>query len=269
MKKARIEYRYLRFFRKTKILHLPEEWTDLTDRQFAACAKMYTETVTDAAFIAAFFGIKKSLARRMKPFLQYRLLDTVGFIASPQASVNFFYLRKIPGTNLVAPENRLKNINFEHFMIFDSLFFDYLGDANAATKKEEALSKFIAALYIKKKETVTKIDIDLRAGYIAKKVDKAMQYAIFLNYTFIRRWLALAYPFLFGFADEAEPEKDKRKPRSHKKTNRPDWIDFLDTLVGDDIVHYEKYRQMACNIIFRTANKRIKNYTKHGNSKRF
>ncbi|MDR2086006.1 MAG: hypothetical protein LBP72_02405 [Dysgonamonadaceae bacterium] len=257
MKEVRIEYPFLFVFRKTTILHVPEEWIDLSGPQFAVCARVFTENISDEEFIAGFFGIKKSLAKRVDKFHQYKLIETVEFISNPKATINFFFLPEIPGTGLLAPEKKLKDITFEHFSIFDSLFFDYVND-----KKEESLAKFIAALYLKKKEKITGIDFTARVRFIAEKVDKSTQYAIFLNYTFIRKWLSKIFPHLFGFVED-DPDEPKRKTIRPKKPNRPDWITVLDGLVGEDIINYERYKQLPCIVVFRTINKRIKNYN-HG-----
>jgi hypothetical protein len=256
MKEVRIEYPVLFFFRKTKIIQVPQEWIDLTGRQFAVCSKMFMEPVTDIAFISEFFGIKQSLAKRLDKFLQYKLIELAEFVANPKAIVNFFYLADIPGTGLKAPDKKLKGITFEHFSLFDTLFFDYMND-----RKEESLVKFIAALYLKDGEIVTKIDFTSRTNFIAQKVDQSTQYAIFLNYTFIRKWLSKPYPLLFGFEDDPEEKKSKA---IQKKPNRPDWISILDGLVGEDIVNYEKYKQIPCIVAFRTINKRIQTYNKYG-----
>jgi hypothetical protein len=256
-KEVKIEYPFLFFFRKTKIIQAPGEWVDLNSRQFAVCAKVFLEQVSDLDFISEFFGIKKSLVKRLNKFYQYKLIELIEFISSPKAGVNFFYLKKIPGTGLKAPAEKLKGITFEHFALFDTLFFDYMNDS-----KEESLCKFIATLYLKDGEKATEIDIDSRMDFIAKKVDKSTQYAIFLNYTFIRKWLSKPYPLLFGFEEE-DPEEKKTRIRP-KKPNRPDWNAVIDSLVGDDIIHYEKYKQIPCLTAFRTINKRIQTYNRYG-----
>jgi hypothetical protein len=258
MKEVRIEYPFLFVLRKTKVLQVPEEWIDLNERQFAVCSRIFTETISDIEFIAGFFGIKKSFAKRLDKFYQYKLIELVEFISNPKATVNFFYLQEIPGTGLMAPDKQLMNVTFDHFSAFDSLFFDYVND-----KKEESLAKFIAALYLKKGETVTGFNFDSRVNFIAKRVDKSTQYAVFLNYTFIRKWLSRPFPLLFGFTEE-DPDKLKHKTLRTKKPNRPNWISILDGLVGEDIINYERYRQLPCIAVFRTINKRIQTYNKYG-----
>jgi len=256
MKEVKIDYSFLFFFRKTKTIRVPEEWSDLNSRQFAVCSRIFVEAVPDITFISEFFGIKKALARRTDKFCQYKLIELAGFVSNPKAVVNFFYLAEIRGTGLLCPEKKLNGVTMEQFSIFDTLFFDYINDP-----KETALCRFIAVLYLKEGEKATQIDFASRVDFIARKMDKTTQYAIFLNYTFIRKWLSKTYPLLFGF--EEAPEKHTGKVRA-KKPNRPDWNSILDGLVGDDIIHYEQYRQIPCIIAFRTINKRIQTYNKNG-----
>ena len=216
------------------------------------------EPVTDIQFISGFFGIKKSLSKRLDKFYQYKLIELAGFIAGPKATVNFFYLQEIPGTGLKAPGKRLHGVTFERFILFDTLFFDYIND-----RKENVLANFIAILCLKNNETLNEIDIDERVDFILKKVDKCTQYAIFLNYTFIRKWLSKPYPWLFGFKED-DPDEPAKRSIQPKKPNRPDWNVVLDGLVGDDIIHYENYKQISCIVAFRTINRRIQIYNKYG-----
>jgi hypothetical protein len=166
-------------------------------------------------------------------------------------------LPEIPATGLTAPDKRLKNVSFEHFSLFDTFFFDYVNG-----RKEESQALFTASLYLQKGETVTAIDFAERVNFIAKNVDKSTQYTIFLNCTFIRKWLSKPFPYLFGFTEE-DPDESKKKIRTGKP-NRPDWNGILDALAGDDVLHYEQYKQISCLVAFRTVNNRIKNYSKYG-----
>ena len=253
MKEVRIEDR-----RKVIIIQVPEEWIELTGPQFAICCKTYIEPVTDIEFISEFFGIEKSLAKRLDKFQQYKLIELAGFIANPKAMVDFFYLKEIPDTGLQAPGKHLRDVTFEQFMIFDSLFFDYMNE-----QKDNLLTKFIATLYLNENEKVTGFNIDQRVNFISENVDKSTQYAIFLNYTFIRKWLSKPYPWLFGFKEE-DPDEPEKKNLRPKKPNRPDWNAILYGLIGDDIIHYEEYRQIPCTVAFRTINKRIQTYNQYG-----
>jgi hypothetical protein len=280
MKEVRIEYRRWSIFRKHNDLRAPESWIDLTAGQFTVCAKIHTDRLRDEDFIAGFFGISKRIARRLAKFEQYRLIELASFAADPKSTVNFFYIEKIRGASLFAPEKKLYNVTIEHFMLFDTFFFDYLNEPS-----DENLARFVACLYLKKKikikrwkmvrekEKVTDVEISHRVNLIAKKVDKSTQYAIFLNYTFVRKWLAKAFPLLFVFREPGdEDEKPSKRTRRKQpvarpgKKNRPDWVDIFDSFVGDDIIHYDRYKQIPCTLVFRQINRRIADYNKlkHG-----
>ncbi|MDR1098009.1 MAG: hypothetical protein LBL57_07755 [Tannerella sp.] len=276
MKEVRIEYRRWGIFRKRIDLRAPESWIDLTAGQFATCAKVHTDRLQDEDFIAGFFGTGKRIARRLTKFEQYRLIELANFAADPKSTVNFFYIEKIRCASLFAPEKKLHGITIEHFMLFDTFFFDYLNEPN-----DDNLAKFIACLYLKgrvkimkwktviEKEKVTEVDFSRRVELISRCADKSTQYAIFLNYTFVRKWLAKAFPLLFVFRepgdDDGKPSKRTRRKQpaaSPGKRNRPDWVAIFDNFVGDDIIHYDRYRQIPCTLVFRQINRRIADYNK-------
>jgi hypothetical protein len=262
MRRVRIEYRYLFLFRRKIEIEVAEKWEDLSERQFAVCTRLLTEHVPDERFISEFFGISRRLVRKFSGFERYRLIECAGFISEPKAVVNGFFLKSVPGTSLHAPEPRLKNVSFEQFMLFDTLFFDYVN-----SHKDSDLCKFIACLYLKKGEQVSDFDFGSRVGYVGRKVDKATMYAIFMNYIFIRKWLSKAFGYLFEYR-ERNPEEDKKKTGAKNKdsANRPDWNSIFDSFIGDDILHEEDYKKMRCIRAFKTINNRIKKY-RDGKSK--
>jgi len=257
MRNIRIEYKSFFFFRKKISIEIPERWEDLSERQFAVCAKLFIQHVPDTVFISEFFGIKKGIVEELSKFEQYKLIECAGFVSDPKAKVNHFYLKSILGTNLLSPEPRLRNISFEQFMLFDTFFFDYINDP-----KEENLRKFIACLYTKKGETISDFNFEERVKYISKKADSSILYAIFLNYTFIRKWLSGAFTSLFEYK-ESDPD-EKPSTLNNKKPNRPDWNSIFDGFMGDDILNEEGYKNTRCIRAFKTINHRIKTYKQHG-----
>lgn len=258
MRHVRIEYRYLFFFRRKIEIEVPDKWEDLSERQFAICSRLFTEHVPDERFISEFFGISRKLVRKFSGFERYRLIECAGFISEPKAVVNSFFLTSIPGTFLHSPESRLKNVSFEQFMLFDTLFFDYVN-----SHKESDLCKFVACLYLKKGEQVQDFDFESRVDYVRRKVDKATMYAIFMNYIFIRKWLSKAFGYLFEYKERDTAEDKKKagaKNRPSGQSDRPDWNTIFDSFIGDDILHEEDYKKMRCIRAFKAINNRIKNY---------
>lgn len=254
MRKVRIEYPRFFFFHKQKDIEVPEKWEELSERQFSICTKLFIQHVPDDQFISEFYGISKKLVNKFSKFEQYKLIECAGFISDPKAKVNYFYLKSIPGTYLHSPEPRFKNISFEQFMLFDTFFFDYINDP-----KEINLRKFIACLYTKENEDISDFNFENRLKYITKKIDNATMYAIFLNYTFIRKWLSGAFSSLFEYK-ESDPDENKEEPVKTKKPNRPDWNAILDGFMGDDILHEEQYKKIKCIRAFKTINNRIKHF---------
>lgn len=258
MKKVKIAYPFLLFFRREKNIDVPEDWMDLSGSQFAVCSEVITGTVTDEVFISKFYGINKSLVKRFSKYEQFKLIECAEFITNPKAIVNFFYLKSIPGTGLSAPEKRLQNVSFEQFMLFDTFFFDYVNDP-----KEYHLHKFVAALYLKKGEFLTSINFEKRVSYVSKHVSRSSLDAIFLNYTFIRKWLSSVFKFLFEY-NEQDKEEKQEKGRETTTPNRPDWNSILDGFIGEDVLNEQRYRRISCIRAFKTINKRIQIYKTNG-----
>lgn len=254
MRKIRIEYPRLFFFWKQKDIDVPEKWEELSEKQFSVCTKLFIQHVPDNQFISEFYSITKRLVNKFSKFEQYKLIECAEFISNPKAKVNYFYLKSIPGTYLHSPEPRLKNILFEQFILFDTFFFDYINDP-----KEINLQKFIACLYTKENENISDFHFENRLKYIAKNIDNTTMYAIFLNYTFIRKWLSGSFSSLFEYKESDFIDK-KAGYVKNKKHNRPDWNAILDGFMGDDVLHEEQYKKIKCIRAFKTINTRIKRF---------
>lgn len=263
MRKVEIPYS-TRFLRRDRLktIDVPERWEDLHPHQYEACAMIHINPTTDENFVASFYQLPKWLVAKLTKFELYKLTELTGFAVKPNGSTNFFYLEEIPGTSLLSPTNRLGNVTMEHFALFDTFYFQYINDAT-----EDKLIKFVSALYLKKKEKITEIDIEKRMKYISKNVDKYTLYAIFMNYMFLRKWLSKSFTDLFddAEADETRPSRRKYvKPAPVKKGNNlPDWVSIIDGMVGEDVLKYDEYTQMPCIRAFKLIDKRIKNYRKN------
>jgi len=259
MKNVKVQYRILGI-KKTKEIQVPERWDQMNADQFSVCASMHVKPVTEVEFISRFFCISKYLVKKFNKFEIYKLSQLAQFAAYPTGSTNFFFIKHIPGIfKLLAPEPKLRNVSFEQFAIFDTLFFEY-----AYESTPENLYRFVAMLYTFDGEEVTKIEIDRRVTYFKKHVDDATLHAIYLNYVFIRKWLSKSFPFLFDDAEKSmQTKRITTKPKSNKK-NLPDWNGILDAVIGDDVLHYKDYRKTPCVILFKTVNNKIKDF-RNGN----
>ena len=238
-------------------IDVAERWEDLRPAQFEVCARLHVAPPEDEVFLQEFFGLKKSLIRQLTKFEIFRLIDMVGFAVKPEGTTNHFYLEEIPGTGLKAPSAKLGSVSMEQFALVDTCFFEYANDPD-----EKKLARFVAALYLKKGEVLTKINFTKRVDFVQNKVDKCTMYAIFLNYIFIRKWLARSFRFLFEEGSD-EPVRHKSARAEKAKNKLPKWVDIIDNFVGEDILNYDKYTQLNCIRAFKVMNSRIKNFNKN------
>lgn len=255
MRKLKIEYKRFFFFRKARELEVPERWHELNREQFSVSSDIYLKSVSDIDFVSRYFNIPKRIVRRFSKFELYKLTELCTFAANPNGQANFFYLSEIPGTGLFSPKPKFRDVDFEHFALFDTYFFMYVRD-----EKEDDLCRFIAALYLKKGESVTEIDFEKRAGYVKKYVNEATRNSIFMNYIFIHKWLEKPFPYLFESKPEDERKKTGKEAVKKMPAKLPDWNGILDAFVGDDILNYEKYKRTNCILMFKRINARIKNH---------
>lgn len=258
MKQIKVIYPYL-FWTREKTIECPASWEEMNGRQFLLAVKLQFEQVDDISVVSEFLGLSRRLVARFDSFQLYSLTNLIEFIVFPKATLNRFYINRIPKTKLVAPADKLRNVDMKRFMLFDTLFFDYLNH-----KKEDDLVRMIAMLYLGPNETTDTIDIADRIRYIEKHVDKITMNAILLNYIFIRKWLAKAYPYVFSFNEKEEKETTRNKPDPAMKPNRPDWIGIMDDFIGDDFVNSDNYYRKRAMDVFRIINRRIINFKKHG-----
>ncbi len=255
MRKLKIEYKRFFFFRKTRQLEIPERWHELNREQFSVCSDIYLKPVTDVQFVSRFFGVPKRVVKKLSKFELYKLTELCTFAARPNGAVNFFYMPAIPGTGLHSPKPKFRDVSFEQFAIFDTYYFMYVRDQG-----DNDLCRFIAALYLKPGEDVTDIDFEKRVKFVRKHVDEATQNAIFMNYTFVRKWLEKPFPHLFESKPEEDRESRKKRVEKQQDVSLPNWIEILDAFVGDDILNYEKYKKTNCILMFKRINARIKNH---------
>ena len=255
-----VDLKYKGFWGKERTQHIdvPERWEDLRPHQFEVCARLHIDPPSDEVFLQAFFGLKKKHISKLTKFEIYKLTDMVGFAVTPSGTTNHFYIEEIPGTGLKSPAAKLGSVNMEQFALLDTCFFEY-----ANKPDEKNLARFVAAVYLKKGEMLTKIDFTKRVEMVSKKVDKSTQYAVFLNYIFIRKWLSRSFRFLFEEGDEKPTGRRKYNKPEKAASKLPKWVDIIDNFVGEDILNYDQYIHMNCIRAFKVMNTRIKNFKKN------
>jgi len=259
-----ISIKYTRLFIPgTLNINVPEKFQELSGKQFKYVALYFLKKIDDRKFISLFYGIRKRLVNKFSAFHIYRLLNCVGFISNSKNPVDRFFIDRIPGTDLVAPLSRLKDVSLLQYMYIDKMF-----NAFSDTGKDDYLRSFIAGIYLPKKparnrEELKKrlsafdtVNIDKSSRLIEKNTDESFRFAIFLNFIYIREWLSVRFPFVFSSGSGEDNKPDKNKQSSS-------WISIFDSFVGDDIVNSSYYEQMPCVDAFRLIDNRIKKYRKY------
>ena len=267
MKRITVEYR--RFWRTHhRELSLPERWDELTGRQLVMAVRLWLGTVTQAQFLMGVFGFRESEVRRMDDYQKWVLLHAVDWMQDLKRPHNAFFLRQLPGTDLLAPGPRLKGCTLQQYMTVDTFFSQYLIEAEkGGLFVQEKLDDFIAALYKKENEVFSMTEgaaMDIKPEEIrlvvleehlrvVRGIDECMKQAIVMNYVLIRSWLCRAFPHLFP--ETEEDDKPTNKPKVPKPTN---WLQVFDAFVGDNIADMEKYQAMQATDAFRIMNRRIR-----------
>lgn len=156
-------------------------------------------------------------------------------------------METLPGTHYTSPGMRLQGVTLEQFMLADNYFQRYA----IKPEDEELLSVFIAALY---HAPLEKEDVMAEKVEFCGRLDKTIRIAIFFNFILIRKWLSMAYPFLFPSEEESdEAEEGRRNPKP------TDWLSIFDAFLGDDVAFIDRYKKMLALDAFRLMNRRIKN----------
>lgn len=259
MRELKFVYPRLLFLTKEVKIDIPESWAEMNEKQFLLALKLQQQEIDDVTLISQFFGISKRIISKISDFELYTLISLVEFLVYPKAAINYFIINRIPRTKLLSPAVKLRDITMKRFMLFDTMFFDYLN-----SKKEEDLLKMVAMLYMREGEDSGTIDIDKRIEYIKKNVDGTSLSAILLNYIFIRKWLAKAFKHVFSFVEDDNDEHRKVRASAPSTPGRPDWIGIVDDFANNDITNLDKYYRMKATDFFRIMNRRISNYQKNG-----
>lgn len=262
MKELKFVYPGFLFVSKEVTVKIPETWPEMNERQFLLAVRLQQQEINDITLISQFFGISERVISKISNFELYSLINLIDFLVYPKATINYFIINRIPKTKLLSPATKLRDITMKRFILFDTLFFDYLNN-----KQEKDLLRMVAMLYMKEGECSESVDIDKRVDFLKKNVDGTILNAVLLNYIFVRKWLAKAFRHVFSFVEDDDTELKKTRVPTPSKPTRPDWIRIVDDFASNDITNLEKYHRMKATVFFRLMNRRISNYHKNGLNK--
>lgn len=271
MKKISIEYR--RWWRTVKReLNCPENWQELSSRQFLAAVKLWSGTITQNDFLREAFGFSKREVRSMDGYQRWVLLHMTDWMQDLRKPHSSFFLTSIPHTELYAPGPRLKGCTLQQYMTADTFFSQYtiaaasVKDGKIPASAQQFLDNFIAVLYKRKDESFS---VEEHRQYIGEgephlvvledhlrdieKMIPEMKQGVLMNYVLIRSWLCRSFPHLFPEADEED--RPSNSPRQSKPV---DWLAVFDSFVGDNVALMEHYKAMPATDAFRIMNRRIR-----------
>ena len=279
MKPVTITYRPLSFLPiyRTVTGSFPQNWGEVSARQLIAIACLYKNRISDIAFISAMSGISKRIINRCDDYERYKLMECLEFVGD-QKPYHEFIIPSItlkrqavwkPILFLYAPAGKLKGITFGQFIFADSYFNNYL-----ESQKDEDLNKFIASLYLRKRDKFKEEWVQCRHKAIGK-LDRNTREAIVINWQLMHEWLALAYPLIFQKHQElastasrsasGEPLPEPVEGEGGSPQRDPNtWIKIFQNFVGDDILHDDVWASKPINTIFQYMTRKYKeNAKKH------
>ncbi|MBQ8223989.1 MAG: hypothetical protein IJZ86_01300 [Bacteroides sp.] len=251
MRQIEFKYRkwgWTRFIRR----NIPGSYAEMSPEQFLATIRLSKGWIDEKDFFLQFFGLSEKQLLKIDPFLLYKLTELMGFLKELRAVHTAFFLPSLPG-KLLAPAGKLKGMSFQQFMTVDTFFSWYV-----TTEKGVYLDRFVAALYLKEKESYMPgademgVDLDARAKTVGH-LPFDLKYAIMVNWVLIRSWLSRSYIHLFPEGEPAENSKGDRV-----KAKPVDWLSVFDAFVGDNVADMDAYKSLPCMDAFRLLNRRIK-----------
>ncbi len=223
-------------------LRFPVSWVELSGEQMVIVSRILQGTVSDNKVVRSMLGVSRKVARRLTSYQKYNLMSLLSFINHYNAHHTFV----IPEVNgFSAPEPRLKDEPFAAFLFAEHYFDRYMRSSSL-----EDLCRFVACWY--RNGEFSEKDLESRSR-ILMKADRNTLDAISLNYHLIREWLADSYPAVFAYSD---PDQ---KPKTEAT-----WLDVLDAIVGEDIIHHDDYASLPVNTVLRFLNTRIKESRSRG-----
>lgn len=249
----------------------PEQWDEVTAPQLIAIARNLKGETNNLRFLQCMTGINKRLLKKLGAFRLYKINELLNFIAEKNTH-NTFILDKITiaGRSFYAPQPKLKKMSFGQFIFADTHF----GNWQNGHEPTEA-ARFLAALYLPADTRFTE-DLIEKNMHMFAKTDAVTLEAVSINYQLIKEWLIHIYPLVFqhdnsasstsstlplekGEYPQGEGVNDETHTANPKKPHDPmAWVKIFETLVGDDLIHQDRWANMAVHNILRYMSRKIK-----------
>ena len=239
MTNLEIKVPFFFFTRRAKGI-LPGSWSELSERQFIAVSTLVNGREIDFQFLSVLTSFPKRLIKALSPYQLGKLSDQFDFIGNTSKSHNAFFFLKLKGTKLYSPKPKLAGMTFGQFIFADAYYNSWL-----ANKDDETLTKLIASLYLFDDEEFNESAISGKKSLV-EKLPKDLRLSIAFNYSLIVSWLQNAYPLIFhspvNLPDPAVRVDDIR-------TKDSGWLKIFESLVGEDLIHRNKYAELPVNVV--------------------
>lgn len=236
-----IEIRYPGMFYK-RILksNIPESWSEINADQLIKIAILNEcQDINGVDFIECFTGIKPKLLIRLDRFINFKLCNLLNFLSDVEPCTHIFFIKKIKGLNLFAPEDKLNAMTFGQFIFCESYYNEWVREPD-----NESLIRFVGALYLGKQETFSAEGIEKRS-LLLNQCSTVKLKAIALNYSMVIRWMQLRYPMVFT---EGKNQGDQEIT---KKMVSSVWVKLFESIVGDDLIHRDSYAQLPIHAVLK------------------
>lgn len=239
MTNLEIEVPFFFFTRRAKGT-LPGSWNELSERQFIAVSTLVNGREIDFQFLSVLTSFPVRLIKALSPYQLAKLSDQIGFIGNASKSHNSFFSARLMGTKLYSPKPKLAGMSFGQFIFADAYYNSWLSD-----KADETLNKFIASLYLHSNEEFNESAISGKKSLV-EKLPKDLRLSIAFNYSLIVSWLQNAYPLIFHSPVNL-PDPAVRVDDIRTKDSR--WLQIFESLVGEDLIHRNKYAELPVNVV--------------------
>lgn len=230
---------------RTLEVSFPSGWHEVAPDQMQEILRATKDKTSDDRLLQVLTRVPARIIRRLDRYQKFCIFRLLFFISGNKISHKYI-IPDISG-RLFPPGEKLKGMQFGQYVFADTYY-----DRYAETRDREDLYKFVACVYLPRKRQFEERTIGRRVKIIRKESDNVLE-AVVYNHMMIRQWLAEAYTFVFN------------KEGSKKKTSRQTtWLDVLDKVVGDDLVHEDAYARLPLHTVMRYLNNKIREHYKNG-----